>query len=148
MPWIHLKNKKIKEYILDETAIKAGSELIWLWIVIESLNNEILSFYISKKRNMFVAERILSEVINKYGLHSISSDDSAWYPQACKFLKLKHHLHSSFEKNIIERTMNYIIYRTESFDDYFPCIRNKYKLKPVKQWLKLFVYQHDKEIIS
>ena len=28
--------KKIREYIIDETAIKAGSsELIWLWIVIE-----------------------------------------------------------------------------------------------------------------
>ncbi len=97
---------------------------------------------------MSATKRSLSMIVDKYRRHQVSSDDSAWYPQACKFLKLKHHLHSSFEKNIIERTMNYIIYRTESFDDYFPCIRNKYKLKPVKQWLKLFVYQHDKEIIS
>ena len=73
-PWKHLKNKKIKEYIIDETAIKAGSELVWIWVVIEPTNKEILSFYISKERNMFVAERVLSEVINKYGLHSVSSD--------------------------------------------------------------------------
>ncbi|HEY6536509.1 MAG TPA: DDE-type integrase/transposase/recombinase [Candidatus Nitrosocosmicus sp.] len=124
----------MKEYVLDETAIRIGSsKLIWLWIVIESLNNEILSFYISKKQNMSATKRSLSMIVDKYRRHQVSSDDSAWYPQACKFLKLNHHLHSSFEKNIIERTMNYIIYRTESFDDYFPCIRNKYKLKPVKQ---------------
>ncbi len=30
-PWKHLKNKKIREYIIDETAIKASSsKLIWL----------------------------------------------------------------------------------------------------------------------
>ncbi len=98
---------------------------------------------------MFVAERILSQVINKYGLHSVSlSDGGTWYPQACKFLKLKHHLHSSYEKSLIERTMQYIKDRTEVFDDYFPCNKNKCKLNHVKQWLRLFVYQHNKEIIS
>ncbi len=98
---------------------------------------------------MFVAERILSQVVNKYGLHSVSSSDGGiWYPQACKFLKLVHHLHSSYEKSLIERTMQYIKDRTEVFDDYFPCNKTKCKLNHVKQWLGLFVYQHNKEIIS
>ncbi len=97
-PQKYHKNKKIKEYVIDETAIKAGSELIWLWIVIEPIYREILSFHISKKRNMFVAERILSNVIDKYGKHQVSSDGGTWYQQADKFLKLNHHLHSSFEK--------------------------------------------------
>jgi putative transposase len=141
-------NKKIKEYIIDETAIKADSKLVWIWIVIESKDKEILATDISKKRNMFVAERVLSEVVNKYGSHSVSSDGGTWYPQACKFLKLKHHLHSHYEKSIIERTMQYIKDRTEGFDDYFPCKKNKCKLKHVKQWLKLFVYEHNKELIS
>jgi putative transposase len=141
-------NKKIKEYIIDETAIKADSKLVWIWIVIEPKDKEILATDISKKRNMFVAERVLSEVVNKYGSHSVSSDGGTWYPQACKFLKLKHHLHSHYEKSIIERTMQYIKDRTEGFDDYFPCKKNKCKLKHVKQWLKLFVYEHNKELIS
>ena len=46
--------REIKEYIIDETAIKAGSELLWLWVVVEPNNKEILSFYISKERNMFL----------------------------------------------------------------------------------------------
>ena len=87
--------------------IKAGSELIWLWVVIEPTEKEILSFHILKERNMFVVERFLSQVVNKYGLHLVSSDGGTWYPQACKFLNLHHHLHSSLEKSIIERTMQY-----------------------------------------
>ena len=105
-PKKYFKKRKIKEYVIDETVIKGGPELIWLWVAIEPTNKEILSFHISKERNMFVAERFLSQVVNKYGLHLISSDGDTWYPQACKFLNLYHHLHS-FEKSIIERTMHY-----------------------------------------
>ncbi len=115
-PKRHLKNKKIQKYSCiqkDETAIKAGSELIWLWVVIESKNKEILATDISKKRNISIVKRFLSHVVNKYGLHSVSTDGGTWYPQACRFLKLKHHLHSYYEKSIIERTMQYIKDRIE-----------------------------------
>ena len=140
--------REIKEYIIDETAIKAGSELIWLCIAIEPIDREILSFYTSKERNMLVAERFLSNVIKEYGKYPISTDGGTWYPQACQFLKLRRHIHSSFEKSIIERTMQYIKDRTENFDNYFPCKKNKCKLNHVKQWLSLFINQHNKEIIS
>ncbi len=146
-PLKHIKIKKIEEYIIDETVIKIGSKLIWVWIVIEPTYKEILSFHISEKRNMLITKRFLSQIINKYGLHQVSSDGGIWYPQACKFLNLSHHLHSSYEKSLIERTMQYIKDRTESFDDYFPCKKNKCKLKHINQWLKLFVYEHNKEMI-
>ena len=49
-PWKHLKKKKINRYIIDETVIKAGSELIWLWwIVIDSKHKEILLLIYLKK---------------------------------------------------------------------------------------------------
>ena len=147
-PWKYIKNKKIQEYIIDETVIKVGAESIWLWVIIEPKNKEILEADISKKRNISIAKRFLSNVVNKYGLHSVSTDGGTWYPGACRFLNLKHHLHSSFEKSIIERTMQYIKDRTESFDDCFPCNKNKCKLKHIKQWLKLLVYEHNKEIMS
>ncbi len=72
-PWKYLRKRKVKEYIIDETAIKTGSELIWLWVIIEPKHKEILAVDISKERNMFVAERVLSQVVNKYRLHSVSS---------------------------------------------------------------------------
>ena len=97
---------------------------------------------------MFVAERFLSNIIENYGYHPVSTDGGTWYPQACRFLKLNHHLHSSYEKSIIERTMQYIKDRTEGFDDYFPCRKKKCKLRHVKQWLNLFVNYYNKEIIA
>ncbi len=75
------KKKDIDEYIIDETAIKAGSELIWLWVVIEPKDREILSFNISKERNMFVAsERFLSHIIKEYGEHPVSTDGGYMVP--------------------------------------------------------------------
>ncbi|MDN5867877.1 MAG: hypothetical protein L0H55_10830 [Candidatus Nitrosocosmicus sp.] len=75
----------------------------------------------SKERNMFVAERCLSGLVKVHGKHPVSTDGGTWYPMTCRFLKLNHHIYSSYEKSIIERTMQYIMDRTEDFDDYFPC---------------------------
>ncbi len=146
---ISSKRKKIDEFIIDETLIKVGSEYIWLWIAIEPRNNRILGFDISKERNMFVAEKFISGLIKIYDKHSsVSTDGGTWYPQACKFLKLKHHIHSFYQKSIIEITMQYIKDRTESFDDYFPFRKKKCKLKHINNWLNLFVDFHNNEIMS
>ena len=141
------ERKKIDEFIIDETLIKIGSQYVWLWVAIEPKNKQILQIDISFERTMLVAERFIASLINTYGKHPVSTDGGTWYPQACKFLKLKHHTHFPFEKSIIERTMQYIKDRTEGFDDYFPCRKKKCKLKHVKNWFKLFISQHNKQII-
>ena len=128
--------------------IKIGSELIWLWVGIEAETKNIVAINISKERNMFVAERFLDGVTKEYGKHPVSTDGGTWYPQACRFLKLQHHIHSAYEKSVIERTIQYIKDRTEGFDDYFPCRKKNCKLKHVKQWLSLFAYYHNNEISS
>jgi len=110
------------------------------------LNKVILGNDISNERNMFVAEKFIAGLTRVYDKHSVSTDGGTWYPQACRFLKINHHLHSSYEKSIIERTMQYVKDRTtESFDDYFPCKQKNCKLKHVKNWLKLFVDYYNKE---
>ncbi len=142
------KRKKIDEYIVDETLIKVGSELVWLWVAIESENRQILALSISKERNMLIAERFLSGVVKIHGKHPVSTDGGTWYPQACEFLKIDHHIHSSLEKSIIERTMQYIKDRTECFDDYFPCRIQNCKLEHIKQWIKVYAYHHNNNIRS
>src|SRR5215210_5883357 len=145
---LFFRETKVSEFIVDETQIRVGSEYIRLWVAIESETRNILEIRISKERNMFVAERFLSNLIKGYDKHPLSTDGGTWYPQACRFLKLEHHIHSPYEKSIIERTMQYIKDRTESFDDYFPCRKKNCKLKHVQQWLNLFANYYNREIIS
>ncbi len=107
------KRKKVEEFIVDETQIQIGSKYIWLWVAIEPKHRQILlQIDISFERTMLVAERFISSLIDIYDKHSVSTDGGTWYSQACKFLKLKHHLHSPFEKSLIERTIQYIKDRT------------------------------------
>jgi len=44
------KKRKVLEYVIDETIIKVGSELIWLWIAIEIESKEIIGISISKEQ--------------------------------------------------------------------------------------------------
>jgi len=53
---------------------------------------------IAKERNMFVAERFISNIVDKHGRYPVSTDRGTWYAQACKFLKIEHYIHSSYEK--------------------------------------------------
>ena len=143
------KRKKIDEFIIDGTLIKIGSELIWLWVAIGFQSKEILGINISKERNMLLAEQFISSLVKIHGhQHPVSTDGGTWYPQACRFLRLPHHIHSSYEKSIIERTIQYMIKdRTECFDDYyFPCRKKNCKLLHVWNWLNLFVGYHNKQL--
>ena len=73
-----------------------------------------------------------------------------WIQQyKCNFLKLKHHIQLPYEKSIIiERTIQYVKDRTESFDDYFPCrSERRCKLEHISNWFKMFIDMHNRGII-
>jgi putative transposase len=147
--YISQKRKKVSsEFIIDETLLKVRNEFVWLWIAIEPIDKIILGIRISFERTMLVAERFLQELVRKYGKHPVSTDGGTWYPQACKFLNMNHHLHSSYEKSMIERTIQYIKDRTESFDDYFPCRKEKCKLQHIRNWFNFFVDYHNTEMMA
>jgi transposase-like protein len=101
-----LKEKVWEYYCIqkDETVIKVGPELIWIWVAIELEGKEIPGTSISKERNMFVTERFLSSIVDKQNQHPVSTDGGGmWYPsQACRFLKLKHHLHLLTRKALLK----------------------------------------------
>ena len=88
------KRTKISQFIIDETLIRVGREVVWLWIAIEPKSKSILDMRISLERSILVAEQFLQELIKKYGKNPVSTYGGTWYPQACRFLKLRHHTHS------------------------------------------------------
>ena len=117
----------------------------WLWVAIEPIHNRILGVSISRHRNMLVAESFLRSLIKLYGKHIVYSDGGSWYPEACNSLRLKHILHTPFEKSVIERAIEYIKDRTEAFDDYYPCRKKAVdcNLAHVYRWFVLFVFLYN-----
>jgi putative transposase len=115
-------------------------------VAIGPANKEILSISISKERNTFVAGRFLCRLSEKHGEQPVSTDGGTSYPQACQFLKLRHHIYSPYEKSVIERTKQCIKDRTECFGDCFPCRKKNCKLKHVINWLNLFADLHNREL--
>jgi putative transposase len=74
-----------------------------------------------------------------------------WYLQTYKFLKLKHHhIHLPYGKSIIERTIQYVKHRTESFEDYFPCRNERRicKLEYILNWFRMFIDMYNRTIPS
>jgi DDE domain len=65
------RKKKIEEFIIDETLIKIGSELIWLWVAIGLESKEILGIRISKERNILLAEQFISSLVKIHGQHPV-----------------------------------------------------------------------------
>jgi putative transposase len=107
------RKTRITAFIIDETQIQIGSSEAWLWVAVEPIHRMILGVYLSRHRNMLVAEAFLKTLIRLYGRHIVYSDGGTWYPEACNSLGLKHILHSPSEKSIIERSMECIKDRTE-----------------------------------
>src|SRR6188472_3683217 len=73
--------KRVSAFLIDETMIHIGSDEAWLWIAVEPIHRQILGVYISKHRNMIVAESFLRSLIKIYGKHTVYSDGGTWYPE-------------------------------------------------------------------
>jgi putative transposase len=119
-------------------------------VYIEPIDKSVLGIYISEERNMFVAEKFIRSLIEKYGKHTVYSDYGTWYPQACKILILKHYLHSPLEKSLIERVVQYFKDRVESFDDYYPCNSKRRDCDNghVYNWVELLVSMYKNTIVA
>ena len=137
------KPKRVSAFIIDETVIQVGSQHFWLWFCIEPIHSSVLGIYISEERNMLVAEKFIRSLVDKYGKHTVYTDGGTWYDDACNVLRLKHYLHSPFQKSLMERVNQYFKDRTESFDDYYPCMQDECNLFHVYNWIQFFVSMYN-----
>jgi putative transposase len=74
-----------------------------------------------KRKDNFVCFQFFRQLRNRYGNRKIIyTDGSRWYKDdACKWLRLKHHVYDTGLKNLMERFVQQIRDRTECFDDSF-----------------------------
>ena len=66
----------------------------------------------------------LESLVEKDGKRTVYKMEEHGIREVCNLLRLKHRLHSSLEKSLIERVNQYFKERIENFDDYSPFIRN------------------------
>ncbi len=75
-------------------------------MVAKPTDKVILDIRIIFEKTILVAENFPKDLIKKYGKHSISNNEGTRYPSpACKFLNIDHHLHLSYVKSIIEKSL-------------------------------------------
>ncbi len=97
---------------------------------------------------MLVAEKFIRSLVAKYGNYLGYTDGGTYYPEACKILGLKHNLHSSFEKSLMERINQYFKDIIESFDDYYPCLKDECNLFHVYNCIQFFVSMYNDTIVN
>jgi transposase-like protein len=67
---IYSRKRRVTAFVIDETMIQIGGNEAWLlWIAIEPVISTALGVYLSRYRNMLVAESFLSSLIEIYGRH-------------------------------------------------------------------------------
>ena len=93
----------VSAFIIDETVIQIGNQHFWLWFCIEPIHSSVLGIYISEERNMIIAEKFIQSLVSNYGKYALYTDGDTWYDEACNVLRLKHYLHSSIEKGLMEQ---------------------------------------------
>jgi hypothetical protein len=71
-----------------------------------------------------------------------------WYSKACNIIGLKHYLYSPFQKSLMDRVNKYLKDRIESFDDYYPCIREECNLFHLYNWIQFYVSMNNDTITN
>ena len=110
--------------MVDETLLNVRSEFIWLWVAIEQENKYFVGLKKLKERNLFVGEVLLSKLGTVYGKTLCSHRWQYMVRNGLSVPKSKTSFYFSYEKMILEKTMQYIKDNMECIGDYFP-----YKVK-------------------
>ena len=142
------KRKRVTALIIDETIIQIGNHHFWLWFCIEVIHSSVLGIFLSEERNMLVAEKFIQSLVSKYRKHTVYTDGGICYDEACNVIGLKHYLYSAYQNSLMERANQYLKDRIESFNDYYPCIKENCNLFHVRNWIQFFVSMYSDTIAN
>lgn len=122
------KEQEDINFIVDKTIIELGSENIWSQVNLEPKTRTIL-YRIYQKRNMFVTSVFYPCCRNLWKSSYICR--WRWYLilTSLSVFETPIHNHSSLEKSLILRSIQYIKDKIEGFNDYFSCRKKNCKLK-------------------
>jgi len=73
-PKFYLKRTRVTAFIMYETMLQISSDYASLWVAIEPAHKKVLGVYVSRHRNMLVADSFPRTLIKSYGKHTMYSD--------------------------------------------------------------------------
>jgi len=135
--------RRVRCLLLDETMVYVGGVQAWVWVAFEPYLRCFLAFRVSWLQNAVAAHLFLKELRSRYGWKPVYTDAAGWYPLACGWLRLEHHVYGEEWKELMERMNQYLKDRTEAFDDLFPCFKPDCDLKHVHNWLSGYRFYHN-----
>jgi putative transposase len=135
--------KLVRTIFVDETMIKIRGRQAWVWVAFEPGLRAFLAFRISYNQSVPDAYLFLKELRSRYGRKPVWTDDATFYPDACKWARLEHHVYGTELKNLIERMNQSLKDRLECFDDLFPCLKEGCDREHVSNWIRVFRFYHN-----
>jgi putative transposase len=130
--------RDVSSIFIDETMIRIGPSEAWVWIAFEPRKRLFLGFRVSYHQNTLDAYLFIKELRSRYGRKEVWTDEGAWYPEACRWLRMEHHVYPIGWKNLMERLNQTFKDRVECFDDYFPCWKEGCDRDHVRRWIRAF----------
>jgi putative transposase len=135
--------RKVRSIFVDETMVKIRGRQAWVWVAYEPSLRVFLWFRISFNQSELDAILFLKELRSRYGRRPVWTDEGVWYPEACRWLRLEHHIYPVEWKNLMERMNQALKDRLENFDDLFPCLREECDHGHVHNWVSVFRFFHN-----
>jgi putative transposase len=135
--------RRVKRIFVDETMIRIRGSQAWIWVAYEPTLRSFLYFRISYNQSELDAILFLRELVHRCGRKPVWTDDGVWYPEACRWLRLEHHVYPVEWKNLIERMNQALKDRLENFDDLFPCLREECDRGHVRNWVSVYRFFHN-----
>src|SRR5215211_2610743 len=102
--FLRTDKRLVRVIFVDETLLQIDGKDHWLWIAYEPYLSSCLMMHLSKERTIFVCYQFFKQLRCRYGRRRpIFTDGAQWYNNACRWLRLEHHLYGTELKNLMER---------------------------------------------
>jgi hypothetical protein len=115
------------ELLINDTKVEVGGREVVLFIAFEPNLRRIVYMRIFEATNILTALTFMKKrikAIYRFRM-KVLTGGAQCYRAACKFLNLDHYVYDSRLRNLMERVVQYVEDRTEDFDDYIPCRRER-----------------------
>jgi len=134
--------------VVDETRVKLGGRLCWIWAAIDPKSRRILYLGVSRDRTLQSAMQFFEELAWVYGHWPQEAvvDGGPWYQGALFRLRKTRRLRLvGGVRNYIERRFREFKRRIKVFDGAFP--QRRLDHRSITHWLRMYAWFHNHHLI-